>query len=235
MSNAMKRAKTYIVGAALAASVFLFGVMSAFADSYSVNVVAYTQNENFYGIDTAGDFAVNVSNSLVSASSSCGGVLGASQCFATYYVGQEDPVFTTSAPSLAWDNGSSCASGTLSGVCNKGHQLLGGYLDDTRGIWTGTDPLTDYLTGGTFDGGFMNARGDAVFINGATDTLMSVVDTPNLPAFNFFDAKLQVSNPAPVPEPASVWLVGMGLMVSCMVSVKRRRNFKVRSRKKSGW
>ena len=60
MSNAMKRAKTYIVGAPLAASVFLFGVMSAFADSYSVNVVAYTQSENFYGIDGAGDFVVNV-------------------------------------------------------------------------------------------------------------------------------------------------------------------------------
>ena len=97
--------------------------------------------------------------------------------------------------------------------------------------------MTDFLTGGSFDGGFMNAMGDAVFINGANDTLVSVVDMPSLPAFNFFDAKisLQVSNPAPVPEPASVWLVGMGLMVSCMVSVKRRRNFKVRPRKKSGW
>lgn len=139
--------KTYVAGVVLAASVFLLGVASAFADSYSVSVVAYTQSENFYGIDATGDFTVNVSNSLRSPSSSCGGVLGASECFETYYVGQQNPVFSTTAPSLNWDDGSSCSLGSLSGVCNDGHELLGGYLDDTRGVWVGTGDSTEYFNG----------------------------------------------------------------------------------------
>lgn len=224
--------KTYIVGIVLAASVFLFGVLSAFADSYSVNVVAYTQSENFYGIDAAGDFVVNVSNSLNSPSSSCGGVSGASQCFETYYAGQLSPVFSTTAPSLSWDNGSACRSGALSGVCNNGHELLGGYLGDIRGVWTGTDPLTDYLTGGSFDGGFINGLGDAVFIDGANDTLVSVLKTPSFAAFDFFDAKTNVSIPgsSPVPEPASIWMVGPGLMASALL-VRRRALYGLKFRK----
>lgn len=208
--------KTYVVGVILTASVFLFSVLAAFGDTYTVNVVANTQNESFVGIDAAGNFAVNLSNSLVLPGSSCGGVLGASTCFATYYTGQAAPVYSTTAPVLAWDNGTACTAGTLSGVCNNGHQLLGGYLGDIRGVWTGTDPLTDFLTSGSFDGGFINSLGDAVFINGENDTLISVVDTPNFVPFNFFDAKLLAPTPdqAPVPEPASVWLVGLGMMVA---------------------
>jgi len=215
--------RTYIVGVVLAASFFLFGVFSAFADSYSVNVVAYTQSESFYGIDAAGNFVVNMSGALTSPSSLCGGVSGASQCFATYYAGGASPVFSTSAPSLNWDNGAACTHGTLSGICNNGHELLGGYLGDIKGVWTGPG-MKNYLMDGSFDGGFINAFGDAVFINGANDTLVSVVDTPSLTLQSFMvDQK-------PVPEPASLWLVGMGMIVAagmvrqrayCRVGVRR--------------
>lgn len=220
--------RTYIVGVVLAASFLLFGVLSAFADSYSVNVVANTQSESFYGIDAAGDFVVDMSGSLAAPNSSCGGVSGASQCFATYYADGTSPVYSTIAPTLTWDNGTACTHGTLSGICNNGHELLGGYLGNVKGIWTGPG-LKNYLMGGSFDGGFINAFGDAVFINGANDTLVSVVDTSSLvtPHRNelFVD-------PKPVPEPASLWLMGMGMMVAagmvrqrayCRVGVRKSR------------
>lgn len=219
--------KTYVIGVILTASVFLFSVLSAFGDTFSVNVVAYTQNENFYGIDASGNFVVDLSNSLSPFNTLCGGVTGASSCFATYYVGQQNPVYSTAAPTLNWDNGAACTAGTLSGVCNNGHQLLGGYLGNVKGVWTGTDPLTDFLTNGTFDGGFINALGDAVFINGENDTLVSVVDTPNAPLAH----DLFAVDPAPVPEPPSVWLVGLGMMVSAMTLRKRRNYGRVRVKK----
>lgn len=211
--------KTYVVGVILTASIFLFSVLAAFGDTFTVNVVANTQNESFVGIDAAGNFAVNVSNSLILPTSSCGGVLGASTCFATYYVGQSVPVYSTVAPALNWDNGTACTAGVLSGVCNNGHQLLGGFLGNVKGVWTGEDPVNDFLMFGSFDGGFINSLGDAVFINGSNDTLVSVVDTPSAAPFDFFDAK--VPGPAPVPEPASVWLVGLGMMVSALTLRKR--------------
>ena len=211
--------RTYIVGVVLAASFFLFGVLSAFADSYAVNVVAYTQSESFYGIDATGNFVVNMSGALTSPSSLCGGVSGASQCFATYFAGGASPVFSTSAPSLNWDNGVACTHGTLSGICNNGHELLGGYLGDIKGVWTGPG-MKNYLMDGSFDGGFINAFGDAVFINGADDTLVSVVDTSS--AVTLHGNELFV-DPKPVPEPASLWLMGMGMMV--VAGMVRRRAY----------
>src|SRR6185312_10524957 len=97
-SDCMKRkfrmpsmSRTYIAGVVFAASVFLLSVVSAFGESYSVSVIKYSQSESFYGIDAAGNFVVNVSDTL-GYGSGCAGNEGASQCFATYYVGQQDPV-----------------------------------------------------------------------------------------------------------------------------------------------
>lgn len=220
MSMAIKRAKIFILGFLLTASVFLFGVLSAFGDSYSVNVVAYTQSESFAGIDVAGDFVVNVTNSLMYSGGPCGGVLKASSCFETYYAGQQNPVFSTALPGLDWDNGVSCTKGTalLSGVCNSGHRLLGGFLDDVKGVWVGTNSLTEIVAGGSYDGGYMNSLGDAVFIDGSHDTLVSVVDTPSVQELSVHQLTV---GPQPVPEPASLWLVGLGLMASAML-VRRR-------------
>lgn len=201
------------MGVVLAASLFLFGVFSAFADSYSVNVVASTQSESFYGIDAAGDFVVDMSGSLTAPNSLCGGISGASQCFATYYVGGASPVYSTVAPILTWDNGTACTHGTLSGICNNGYELLGGYLGDVKGVWTGPG-MKNYLMDGSFDGGFINAFGDAVFINGADDTLVSVMNTSNLLTPHGYEL---LADSKPVPEPACIWLVGLGLMLSAMV------------------
>lgn len=224
MLTVMQRARTYIVGVVIWASVFLFGVLAAFADSYTVNVVAYTQSENFAGIDTAGDFVVNLTNSLVNPGHKCGGVAGASTCFETFYVGQQNPVFSTALPGLDWDNGARCTVGALSGVCNNGHQVLGGFLDGVEGVWTGTGSLTEILPGGSFDGGYVNALGDAVFIDGANDTLVSVVDTPNTGGLGL---RPLIIAPQAVPEPASVWLVGLGMMVAARFVLRRRATYRV--------
>lgn len=225
MLTAILKTKAYVVGVLLAASVFLFGVVAAFGDSYTVNVVTHTQDENFVGIDAAGDFVVNVSNSMMSPHSSCGSVVGAMSCFETYYVGQQSPVFSTTAPVLDWDNGSSCTVGALSGVCNNGHELLGGYADGFKGVWAGVGSLAEILAGGSFDGGYINAIGDAVFIDGSQDTLVSVVDTPTL------GLRSLIMDSQPVPEPASVWLVGLGMMASAMFQVRRKAHCRVVARR----
>lgn len=225
MLTAIRKTTGYMVAVVLAASVFLFGVVAAFGDSYTVSVVTHTQNENFVGIDAAGDFVVNVSNSLMNPGSSCGGVMGAMSCFETYYAGQQGPVFSTVAPGLVWDNGATCTVGALSGVCNNGHQLVGGYLGGVKGVWAGIGSLTEILPGGSFDGGYMNSFGDAVFIDGSDDTLVSVMDTPTVGLRSL----IEVSQP--VPEPQSVWLVGLGMLASTMFLIRRRAHCRVEARR----
>jgi hypothetical protein len=202
--------KTYIFAVILMAAVFLLTAVSAFADTFEINVISYTQSEDFYGIDATGDFVVNVSNQL-EFSASCGRVQKASSCFETYYVGQQSPVFSTVAPSLSYDDGSKCSvsvgGGLISGVCNNGYDIFGGFIGSQRGIWTGDNPSTDFLMNGSFDGGFINSNGDAVFIDGLNDTLVSVVDVS--------------TDPAPVPEPESLIFVGTGLL-AVFGTVRRR-------------
>jgi hypothetical protein len=202
--------KTYIFAVILMAAVFLLTAVSAFADTFEINVISYTQSEDFYGIDATGDFVVNVSNQL-EFSASCGGVQNASSCFETYYVGQQSPVFSTVAPSLNYDDGSKCSvsvgGGLISGVCNNGYDIFGGFIGSQRGVWTGDNPSTDFLMNGSFDGGFINSNGDAVFIDGLNDTLVSVVDVS--------------TDPAPVPEPESLIFVGTGLL-AVFGTVRRR-------------
>src|SRR5215471_2718525 len=80
------------------------------ADSYTVTTIAFSQSESFVGIDAAGDFVVNATNTLNYMHPVCGGVAVSpfSQCFETFYAGQTGPVFSTTAPSLIYDNGYAC-------------------------------------------------------------------------------------------------------------------------------
>lgn len=188
----------------------------AHADSFTVTTVAYTHSANFLGIDSAGNFVVNVTNSLsYSPHPTCGGaaVSPFSQCFETFYVGQTNPVFSTTVPNLTFDNGTPCTPdpGTqfdvLNGRCNNGHEIFGAFSGPTRGIWAGDDLALSFLNHGTFDGGFINSNGDAVFIDGFDNTLVFVDDTTR----------------NPIPEPASWLLIGSGA-IAFVGALRRKAN-----------
>jgi len=190
--------------AALIASAFLALAASrpALADTYTVTTIAFSQSESFVGMDDAGNFTVNITSSLFGMHPMCGGVAVSpfSQCYETYYTGQTNPVFSTSAPSLIYDVGSSCSPNpgsqydVLNGRCNDGYEIFGGMSGPTRGVWAGPDQAPSFLQTGSFDGGFINSHGDAVFIDGLDNTLVFADDVTT----------------DPIPEPASWLLLATG-------------------------
>lgn len=204
--------------AALAAILCLSAAVSrpAHADSFTVTTIAHTQSANFLGIDSAGNFVINVTNSLSnSPHPTCGGisVSPSSLCFETFYLGQTDPIFSTTAPDLTFDNGTSCTPNpgaefdVMNGRCNNGYEIFGAFSGPTRGIWAGNDLALSFLNHGTFDGGFINSNGDAVFIDGLDNTLVFVENTTG----------------NPIPEPASWLLIGSGA-IAFIGALRRKAN-----------
>ena len=106
----------------------------------------------------------------------------------------------------------------LKAVCNNGHEIFGGYYfppvpnpslpndGELQGVWTGPNVTTDYLGPESFDGGFINSRGDAVFIDGLDDDLIFALDDTT----------------SAVPEPASLILLATGCLSSLVLSRRRR-------------
>jgi hypothetical protein len=176
------------------------------ADSYKVTVVDITQDENFLGIDDKGDFVVNDSNH----SSKCGEMSG-NPCFEVFLAGQT-PYFSPTAPMLTFDNGSSCTVAldasfapqtTASGICNNGHEIFGA-VPTVFAVFDGPDK-SDAFYGGSFDGGFINTNGDAVYIDGLADELIFAQDLTT----------------ASTPEPGSLLLFGTGCL-AILGSLRRR-------------
>jgi len=179
------------------------------ADTYKVTIVDFTDSENFGGIDDKGDFFIN--DNLDNARK-CGEQSG-DPCFELFLVGQA-PVFTTTRPILQEDNGASCTitlnpifapQTTASGICNNGHEIFWASTSGGPRVFDGPD-LSDQFFVGTFDGGLINANGDAVFIDGVADELIFAQDLTTA-----------------TPEPDSLLLLGTGCL-SLLGSFRRSRH-----------
>jgi PEP-CTERM motif len=191
----------------------LIATHPAKADTYKITVVDHTQSENFLGIDDKGDFVINDNgNNAIK----CGEPAG-NPCFEVFLVGQS-PFFTTTAPVLAFDNGASCAvvldasfapQSTALGICNNGHEIFGAFTGIIQGVFDGPD-VSDVILHGTFDGGHINANGDAVFIDGFADELIFAQDLTT----------------ASTPEPSSLLLLGTGCL-SILGTLRRYRRSRV--------
>jgi hypothetical protein len=142
-------------------------------------------------------------------------------CYQTFYSGAPASVFSTAAPALDFNVGSVTGCGVslpagfsvLGTLCNGGHFLVNAFYSDPstslRGIWGGPEPelLASYLSNGSIDGGFMNAFGDAVYIDGIHNTLVFADDLS--------------TSPSAVPEPSALVLLGTGALAA--VGAARRR------------
>ena len=206
---------SFAVLIALTLTLLLAAAPRSFADAYSLTVIEHTDKEAFIGMDSASDFIVNRSNTL--GGSTCGTTAHATSCYETFYAGGSNSVFTADAPNFAFDNGSPCTPSLAgfnfsSGVCNGTHYLASGIYtrpgnQDLRGIWGGPnpDPVQNYLSNGILAGAFMNASGDAVFIDTYNDTLVFARDLST----------------SVTPEPTSLALLGTGAL-ALLGAVRRR-------------
>ena len=185
---------------------------SALADSFTLHTVDYTQSENFSSGDDLGDFVINANGSTLHP---CG--WAAANCFKVGSVGSSSSYYTTVAPALG--------NGAVSGFWVPTHPVLGPAWDVTgelggifaatyssggftlRGIFDGTDPLTDYLGKGSIDGGLVSKGGSVYFDDGLDNTLVVALDT----------------SMTPTPEPGTMTLIGSGCSGLVALLARRRR------------
>ena len=124
------------------------GTGLAFADTYVVEHVLSTQDENFAGGDDYGDYVINITNGLNGDPRlMCGGVSNPQSCFETVYANDPThPVISVTAPTLPVDpsprvgNVSSCAIPAAFEVihefCSNGHLFFfGSVLCAARWKW----------------------------------------------------------------------------------------------------
>jgi hypothetical protein len=164
--------------------------LPAHADTYAIFNIGNANEGGVVGIDDAGTVVVTAH---------C--LLGT--CFNVF----ADGVFsyqTYDLPALDFDNGTPCkpVPASLRGACNNGHEAYFGMFFDPSGsiqgigMFTGPDPVTDFLHNGSGDRIVINALGDVAWIDGAEETNWEAVDLTSRQA----------------PEPSTFALLGIGIL-----------------------
>ena len=189
--------------------------IAAHADTYKLYTVAYTQSETFAMGDDFGNYAI-ASSLNFNGQNFCGtsylqpcyqvgnAITGQHSYASTLPPSEYDP--SVKAPhSLRpsgpdWDILSS-----VGGLFFGFYQAPGGTL--SRGIWDGSDPITDRIGGGSIDGGFASSNGNVYFIDGIDNTLVVGVDLTT----------------SPVPEPGTLLLSATALLASAASFSRRLR------------
>ena len=170
--------------------------VSARGDTYQILALQTDNNHNLFGIDTAGDVVISTGSSDCLA---LGPTVGF--CYETFVDGVFSSLSAT-VPSLAYDDGTSCVPslppGIFSlvlGVCNNGREAFASDIPH-RGLYTGPDPVADFLHGPFVDTIFMNASGDIAFADPLNEEIYEAVDLST----------------DPVPEPSTLVLLATGVL-----------------------
>ena len=210
----MTRFSTYAL--ALLSAVSLTATTSiAHADTYKLFVVAETQSERFVMGDDFGDFAFN--SSFVYGHTNLCGTSSLDLCYGVGNVFTGAVSYTSTLPLPAADPHPGTADPTrpagpnwatireLGGLSSGFYTLPSGQV--ALGIWDGPDPVNDFLSDGSIDGGFTSANGNVFFIDGFDNTLVVAIDQQT----------------SPIPEPGTLSLTATALVAATTL---RRRLFR---------
>jgi hypothetical protein len=177
----------------------------AVADTFEIINLGSANSNSVFGIDAAGDVVIH-------GDTGCG-VIG--YCYKTYDDGVLSSVSIT-APEMSFDDGTPCqpVAQASRGVCNDGREAFGGDLGGSLGLFTGADPLSDEVFGGSVDAIVMNGSGDIAWTDGMNENNYEAIDLSSNDGGIYLSSKYQplsLSND-PVPEPRTLVLLATGVI-----------------------